>query len=335
MSTTIRTLAGIRGHIKDVTRITQKNDMIDGMINLTLMEINDPGWATKGYDHNWSFNRRKDTFDTESGVEFYVLPRDLDKILLIRQISSPIKLKYVRDDTFYKRIPYPTATGRSLWYRLWEQEGVAVRLSTADTLTIVSSSASDGSTISVSIVGYDSNGIKRSETLSLDGTTDVNGTITFVADRPLRISKSADTTGTIIIKETTAGTTLLTMGEHERSPRFKVAGLYPIPSSALVMYLEYYTRIRRLEHNSDVPDIDNKWIWLIIQGVLAKVYQYQNKESNSYAAQNIFKQGVKAMVKADLSYPDEIPSLKKRGVGLPGILELSDEQFSVFIPHGF
>lgn len=335
MSTTIRTLAEIRSHIKDVTRVTQKNNMIDGMINLTLMEINDPGWATKGYDHNWSFNRRKDTFDTVSGTEFYQLPRDLDKILLIRQTTSPIRLKYVRDDTFYKRIANPIATGRPLWYRLWEQEGVSVRLSTADTITIVSSSAADSSSISVSIVGYDSNGIKRSEELTLNGTTDVDGTITFVADRPLRISKSGDTTGTLTIKETTAGTTLLTMGEHERSPRFKVIGLYPIPSGAITMNLEYYTRIRRLEHNSSVPDIDNKWIWLVIQGVLAKVYQYQNKERNAATAQNNFKQGLKAMVKADLSFPDEIPSLRKRGIGLPGIFELSDEQFSVFIPHGF
>ena len=32
MATTIRTLAEIRSHIRDVTRVTQKNDMIDGMI---------------------------------------------------------------------------------------------------------------------------------------------------------------------------------------------------------------------------------------------------------------------------------------------------------------
>lgn len=331
----IRTLGEIRNHIREVTRVIQKNDMINAMVNLTLQEINDPGWASKGYDHNWTFNRRKDTFETASGTEFYQLPRDLDKIFLIRQTTSPIRLKYVRDDTFYKRIANPTATGRPLWYRLWEEEGVSVKLSTADTLTIVSSSTSDGSSIAISTVGYDSNGIKRSESLNLNGTTGVDGNITYVADRPLRISKSADTVGTITVKETTSGKVLLIIGEHERSPRFKVIGLYPIPSSGITMNLEYYTRIRRLEHDATVPDIDNKWIWLIVQGTLAKVYQYQNKESDSLTSQAIFSNGVRAMVKADLSFPDEIPSLRKRGRILPGIFELSDEQFAPFIPHGF
>ncbi len=91
----IRTLGEIRNHIREVTRVIQKNDMINAMVNLSLQEINDPGWATKGYDHNWTFNRRKDTFTTISGTEFYQLPRDLDKILLIRQTTSPIRLKYV------------------------------------------------------------------------------------------------------------------------------------------------------------------------------------------------------------------------------------------------
>jgi len=334
MSSTTRTLLEIRNHIKDVTRVTQKNDMIDAMVNLTLMEINDPGWATKGYSHNWSFNRRKDSFSTVASTEFYVMPRDVDKIALVRQIESPVKLKYIRDDTFYRRIANPEAEGNPLYYRLWEEEGVSTRLSTDDTITIVSSSTSDGSTISVSIAGYDNNKIRRSESLNLNGTTEVGGTITFDASRPIRISKSTDTTGTITIKETTSGTTLLTLGEHERSPRFKVIGLYPIPSSAITIYLEYYTRIRRLEHDSAVPDIDSKWTWLIIQGTLSKVYRYQNKESDSMTSLNIFKQGLKAMVESDLSYPDEIPSLKGRGSNLAGVLELSDEQYSIFIPNG-
>ena len=325
----IRTLAEIRGNLKSTTRVTQKDDMIDEFVNLTLQEINNPGWAMKGFAHNWSFNRRKHTFATVASTEFYVLPRDLDKVSLIRQTTSPTRLRYVRDDTFYRAIPDPTATGNPRFYRLWEEEGVAVRLATADTITIVSSSTSDDSSISVSVVGYDSDGIKRSESLSMNGTTDVDGAITFVADRPLRISKSADTTGKITVKETSGDTTLVILGEHERSPRFKVIGLYPIPSSAITMQLEYWTRIRRLEHAESVPDIDNKWIWLIRQGALAKVYQYQNKESDFTIAQSVFRNGVKAMVKADMSYPDEIPSLKKKGRAGPGILELSDEKFSV------
>ena len=327
----MRTLSEIRTNLRNTTRETQINDTIDEFINLTLQEINNPSWATDGYDHSWSFNRRKDTITTVTDTEFYVLPRDLDKISIIRQTESPTKLKFLTDDVFYKRVPYPTATGNPLYYRIWEEEGVAVRLSTADTLSVVSSSTADGSSISIAIVGYDSNDIKRSETINLNGTTAANGTITFSASRPLRISKSANTTGTITIKEKTAGTTLLTIGEYERSPRFKVIGFYPLPSSAISIYLEYFTRIRRVEHDAEVPDIDEKWIWVVRLGALAKIRDYQNKPNDAAVAYGMYKAGVQSMVKSDLMIPDNLPTLKRNYfLGRAGIVELSDDNYSAW-----
>lgn len=326
----MQTRQEIRINLRKTTRETQIDDLINEYINLTLMEINDPAWATKGYNHNWSFNRRKDNFDTEEDVETYQLPRDLDKISIIRQTDSPTKIKYYPDEIFYKMIPNPTATGNPRCYRIWEEEGVATRLTTADTIDIVSSSASDGSTFKVSIVGYDVNGIKQSEELSLNGTTAVTGTLTYAANRPLRISKSAKTTGKITITEHSGGTTLVILGKEERSPRFKVIGLYPIPDDAITIYLEYFTRIRRLINDTDVPDIDNKWIWVVREGTLAKIYQYMQK-TDWLQAQALYAAGVRSMVKADLMLSDYIPTLKGKGRQHIGIVELADEEYSVNI----
>ena len=277
---------------------------------MTLMEINDPSWAVKGYAHHWSFNRRKDTITTVSDTEFYVLPRDLDKIALVRQTSSPIKLRQVPDEIFYRRIPNPTATGNPFFYRLWEQEGVSTRLAVADTIDIVSGSTSDTAQ-TVSIVGYDANDVIKSEVLTLNGTTTVAGTITFAANRPLRVSKSASTAGDITVTENSGGTTLVILGSEDRSPRFKVIGFYPIPGSGITISLEYFTRIRRLVNEADVPDIDEKWIWVVRAGALAKIFQYQNKSEDFVLQQNIYQEGVRSMVKEDMVEMDYIPKLAR------------------------
>ena len=332
----MQTLAEIRANIADTTRESQINSLIDSFINMTLMEMNDPAWAFesvaafRGYNHLWTFNKRKHTFSTVASTEFYQLPRDVDKISLIRQTTSPMKLLYVPDEVFYKFIPNPTATGNPLYYRLWEEEGVSTRLATDDTIQVVSSSASDNSNFTVSVVGYDTNGIVQSESFTLNGITAVNGTKTFDAGRPLKISKSAATTGNITIKEKTSGTTLVILGPEERSPRFKVIGMYPIPSSAITISLEYYTRIRRVINSQDVPDIDEKWIWIVRLGALAKVYQYQNKPADYIVTQqNLYAAGVRSMVKADMQMPDYIPVLRNQKYWKQGIIELADEEYAL------
>lgn len=331
----MRTLAEIRANIADTARESQINSLIDSFINMTLQELNDPAWAFesvavfRGYNHLWTFNKRKHTFATVASTEFYQLPRDLDKISLIRQTTSPTKLLYVPDEIFYRYIPNPTATGNPLYYRLWEEEGVSTRLATDDTLQVVSSSTADNSSFTVSVVGYDTNGIVQSESFTLNGTTAVNGTKTFDAGRPLRVSKSANTTGNITLKEKTSGTTLVILGPEERSPRFKVVGLYPIPSAAITVSLEYYTRIRQLVNAQDVPDIDEKWIWVVRLGALAKVYQYQNKAADYILTQqNLYAAGVRSMVKADMLMPDYIPVLRNHNDFKQGLVELADNTYA-------
>ena len=310
----MRTLSEIRINVLKSTREeTLNTTLANEFINNTLMEINDPAWATGGHTHNWTFNRRKYTLTTVADTEFYVLPRDLDRVGLIRQTDSPIKLTQVPDNIFYRLIPNPTATGNPSYYRLWEEEGLSTRLDADDTIDIVSSSTSD-TTQTVTVTGYDTNGIKYSEEYSLNGTTTVSGTTTFDAGNPIKVSKSAVTVGNITVTENSGGSTLVVVGKEERSPRFKVIGLYPIPGSAISVYIEYYTRIRRIVNEADVPDIDNKWIWIVRAGGLAKIYQYQNKLEDYLAAQKVYKEGVKSMVKADLTNPDYMPILRRSGL---------------------
>ena len=329
------TFKSIVDDVGDSCRETAIDTFIKNWVNLTLQEINDPAWAfeqigRKGYNHLWSFNRRKTTLSVSA--ETALLPRDLDKLGLIREITTPNKLRYLPDDLFYEYVPYPTATGTPKYYRLWDEEGVSTQLAVADTIDIKSSDAADTSSFTVSIVGEDSNGIIQSEVLTLNGITAVTGSQSFAANKILKVSKSAKTTGNITVMEHSGLTTLVVIGEEEIAPRFRIIGLYPIPSAAVTLYLEYYTRIRNLVNDTDVPDIDQKWIWVIRSGAMAKVYQYQGKESMFQSMQQMYASGVRSMIMSDLVNVDFIPTLKShfnRGVGVVTYSDLGYGDYGV------
>ncbi len=317
----LSTLKELRDNIGETTRENQKDDLIDEYINLTLNEIND--------FHLWSFLRRKDTISSVASQEDYQLPRDVDKLGLVRQTASPVKIELVPDNRFFKFIPNPTATGNPRWYRLWEEFGVSTQISSAELINVVSDSTSD-ITQAVSVIGTDANGLELVETYTLSGTSIQSGSKTFLTIR--QVSKSAGTVGNITIVGNTSATTFLTLLPEERSPRFKRISFYPIPSSAITISFEYYTRLRELVNAQDVPAIDRKWHYLIREGALARMYQYQNKEQDYLATWRIYQEGLKRMKKQDLVNPDFIPQLidanfqrKTRA----GILELSDD---VFVP---
>lgn len=290
---------------------TQIGSLVDDYINMTLNEINDPGWAfNNSYNHLWSWLRRKTTFATVVSTEDYIMERDVDRIGILRQLSTPIKLTQVPDELFFRYMPNPVESGSPLFYREWAVQGISTKLSSADTINILSSSSSDGSTFTVSITGYIS-GRLTTEVLTLNGTNSVSGSKTFDA-REIYVSKSGWTTGDITVSRATGGTTLVIIGKDEITPRFKVLTLYPTPGSAITMYLEYYKRIKELVNDSDAPEFDGKWHYVVRLGALAKVFQQLGKTNDYIAAQSIYEKAVRAMVASDKTKPDLIETLGRR-----------------------
>lgn len=290
---------------------SQIGDLVNDFINITLQEIASPGWAFNNeYYHSWSWLKRKTTFSTVSGTEDYVLERDVDKIALLRQTSSPAKLIQVPDEIFFKHIPNPTQQGNPRFYRLWSIDGLSTRLSTSGTIDILSSSSADGSTFTVTVTGYIS-GRLDSETYSLNGTSAVAGTKTWDA-REVFVSKSGKTTGNITVRRNSDSSTLVVIGAEETSPRFKIATLYPKPSSVITMYVEYYKKIRELVNDSDSPEFDPKWHHVVRMGCLSKVYQYLGKTNDFVASQSLYEKAVRAMVADDRIKPDLIETMERR-----------------------
>jgi hypothetical protein len=280
--------------------------LIGRCLNLTQQEI----W---GY-HVWTFRRDKQTFSTVVDQESYNLDEEVDEIALLRQTSTPLKLLQVPDEIFYELNPSPEddGSGTPRYYRLWEETGFSTNLAAADTVYVSSSSASDSSTFTVRIVGRNSSGEVVGETLTLNGTSSVTSTTTWAANGLMQISKSGQTTGTITCYRTTGATVLSELAPEESAPRFKRISLYPIPSAVVTMYLEYYKRIRLLVHDTDVPMIDSKWNWLLIEGTLAKVWQYKQNAAYSELSYRRYERGLLLMRQQDERRMDYIPHLRAR-----------------------
>ena len=230
----MRTFDELRDNIASTIRDTQIDVILGNFINLSLSEI--------GNFHPWTWLRDKTTFSTVADQESYNLDEEIDRIAFLRQRTTPLKFLYVPDHLAYQYVPNPEDTGSGVprAYRLWEETGFSVQNTSAEKLTVVSSSALDtGATFTVSLVGREStNNLIVSESLTLTGTTAVTSTNTYAIGGLLQISKAKATTGTISIAGATSATAFSKIAPEERAPRFKRLSLYPIPSAVITIYVE-------------------------------------------------------------------------------------------------
>ena len=299
----------IRDSVLKTTKqnVSQVGDLVEDLINITIQEIGSPAWAFRREKyHLWSWLKRKTSFTATS--EDTIIERDVDKIALLRQTDSPLKIEYMRDEDFYRILPNPSETGDPRIYRLWEVEGTSTALSAAATLKAVSSSASDNSDYYCVITGY-IGGKLETEVINMNGTTSVAGTKTFDA-REIYISKSAVFNGNLTIKDA-SDNSLVVIGAEEISPRLKVVSLWPTPSSTVV-YMEYYKKIKELNSDHEAPEFDPKWHHVVRVGTLAKVYEYLGQEGQKMSTAAWYQKLVRAMVADDETMPDFIGHLKRR-----------------------
>ena len=80
------------------------------------------------------------------------------------------------------------------------------------------------------------------------------------------------------------------------------------------MYLEYYERYRYMIHDTDVPQMDSQWTWVLREGALSKAWEYKQNEQLFLAHRNIFQQGLVQMRTQDERNVDYVPVLQPRQV---------------------
>ena len=77
------------------------------------------------------------------------------------------------------------------------------------------------------------------------------------------------------------------------------------------------------------PDIDERYIWVVRLGTMAKVYQYQGKLELMNSTMAMYGAAIRSMVKSDMAQSDFIPVLRGQlsQFNRAGILELADDAF--------
>ena len=304
----IRTHGELKTHLSTLIRDTTVNSFITDCLNLAIEEIH--------YYADWSWLKRKTTFSTVVDQEDYRLDEEVDRIMVVRRRSPPVRLLYLPDEVFFRYVPDPEDRGSGVprYYRIWEETGFTASLAADDTIQVLSSSTADGSGFNVRVVGRNTDGVVIRETLTLNGTTAVTSTNTFDSGSLMRVSKSADTTGVITVRRTTGATVLVRIAPTEANPRSKTLSFFPIPSTVHTVYLEYLERLHLLIHDTDVPPFDPQWNWVLQEGALSKgLWSYKQNEPKAVLSGQAFLSGLNTMMNADgATRYDYVPVLERR-----------------------
>lgn len=230
----------------------------------------------------WSFKLRRFTFSTVASQEAYTLPKLVGEVYKIKSSASPYDVQVIGEDLFDKCVPNPTTTGDPEFARLFEMVGVETQPTSASTITVVSSSASD-TTQTVLVKGLVSNEVDYEE-FALNGTTQVTGSKSF--SQIYAVSKSDVTVGRISVKSNGATVTNTTLAPQDTTIRLRVLRLYPISANTTTITIKCFGLAPELTRAYEDTEIPKRWDYVIDQFAYAYMLQTKGQEQlNEFTVQ--------------------------------------------------
>lgn len=236
---------------------------------------------------NWNSVNISYQISVTAGTRDYILPNDFGKEL------------YVHDSTNNKNIPFISlvklvedftdtisSSGNVGRYTIF-QDVVRAQPSSASTLSLVSSSASDTNQ-SVRIKGTDSNDVEIDETVALNGTTTATSSNSFKEIRS--ISKTASTTGRITITSNSGAVTNAILSPADLDYKLTKIRLHYNPSNSLTLNVPYYRRPYPLSNDNDTPIIpcaDG-----IELGAIAQAWRYKRQFAKAQEFERLFEKWI-------------------------------------------
>lgn len=214
--------------------------------------------------------------------EDIVLPDDVADVVSVIDKTNNLRLEEVSPQDWVNR-NYATidTAGTVDSYTVYDSV-VRAQPAAAGVVTIVSSSASD-TTQTVYVNGINASGVQVDETITLNGTTNVNGTTSFT--RILGISKSAVTVGMITVTRDT--TTLAYMAPDATTHYVKVMRFGAIPASTLSVEIIYNQKQLPLLNNYDYPLFD--CCDVLEAGATADTWRYKRQHAKASDWEQIYE----------------------------------------------
>lgn len=198
-----------------------------------------------------SYARADYTFSTVAGTEDYVLPQDIGEVISVIDKTNRIQLVGLTVSDWIDKNYSAIDTQASVNNYVIFDSPVKAQPSASGVVSVVSSSASD-TTQSVYVRGLDADGVETSESITLTGTSGANGSISF--SRIIGISKSAVSVGNVTV--TRDAVTLSVLAPNALESRFKIMRMVSIPSSVIVVEIQYLQKFLPLINAYDYPLID-------------------------------------------------------------------------------
>lgn len=209
-------------------------------------------------------------------VDEYNLPAELDAVHQLRhQFSNvPMKKKNLKD--FFFEVPDASSMGDPEFYDTIDT-GVENQPIAAGTLSLSSSSASDGSAFTVLVRGMVS-AVKDYEEVTMNGTTAVVTTKSF--SRVDQVIKSAAFTGKLTVTADSGNTTIHTIPPEALQVTRRKLWVYPYPENKIRIYVSGWEELPRLIRAKDVPLISSD---LYVQAALVCALQMLGEWSKAGA----------------------------------------------------
>lgn len=227
---------------------------------------------TRLTEADWPFMRwpATESLTLVAGTQDYPLHQEFQRPIFFWNQTQSRYLSLPQLRSYNEFTPVPTDRSAAIRADLRYRQPVAVQPSAASTLRIVSSSASDVTSRTVTIRGVTATGI-TSETLTATGTSQVTSTNSF--SRVLNVTKGGSWVGTLTLS-TSGGTTLLTLGPSEAGRSYQVLHIIDLPDSADVIKYEFYRQPSPLTADGDIPDLPPPFQELIVYDALLLIAGY-------------------------------------------------------------
>ena len=205
----------------------------------------------------WYDLMRQFTVTQTIGQGYIILPNWVSSVIDVHQEDTPVVIAMQRYFNWLNRnINSLASTGDPFVATPVGNIGILAPMPSDSVITIVSSSASDV-TQTVRVKGYNSNSTAISDSITANGISPVNGTVTFSSVSGLEpsFSKSADTVGELTISS--GATVIGYMGPKDREMQYAKWKIWPTPTNAHTLYITGKKDITRLINPEDTPEIKN------------------------------------------------------------------------------
>ena len=225
------------------------------------------------------------------------------------QYGHPFQLGYLTSQESLGSGLDEDTTGIPTHYRMWGEDSVIIQPRQASIVSIVSSSASDTSG-TVTVFGTVSS-YPDYESISLNGTTTVNGAKSFSAIERIVVGSTARV-GRVTVSANSAADVLavIPVGATLREVKYAKVMIRPLPSAVYPVFCYYYKVPDLLVNDADVhelgTDFDNAVVYLataIMRG------QTSQEEAKTFLAMYINE--IKSLKRFYLDKIDWLPRLTK------------------------